>query len=100
MSDKSCPNCGHTMTFGEYVRTGFLRFQCRRCGAELRADTRRMFLASLVAAVPLGLAVSQAMDEPAWWFGVAAALGFLFVVHYWLVGVELARGQGAARSRG
>lgn len=100
MSDKSCPNCGHTMTFGEYVRTTSLRFQCRQCGVDLRADSRRVLLASLVAAVPLGLAVSQAMDEPAWWFGVAAALGFLFVVHYWLLGVDLVRDQRASGSRG
>ena len=99
MSDKACPRCGHHVTFGEFVRATSLRFRCRQCGAELNASLRRTLLATLIAAVPLGLAGSMALGEPIWWLGVVAALGFFFVVHYGFLQVELFRGGEAPRSR-
>ena len=96
MSDKSCPRCGRRVAFSEYLRTTSLRFACRRCGAGLGVDLRRAFLAPLVSAVLLGFAGSQALAEPVWWFGVAAALGLSVLVHYGLLRVDLYdRGEAA-----
>lgn len=100
MSGKSCRRCGRRVTFGEYVRTTSLRFDCRQCGVELSVDLRRAFLAPLISAVPLALTMSQALTQPVWWLGVACALAFSFLLHHGLLRVELHRGSNAASSRG
>lgn len=100
MPEKSCPNCGRPITFSEYVRRTSLHFECRGCGIALSADLQRAMLAPLVSTVPLALTLSQALQEPWWWIGVAAALAFSFLLHFWLFRVRMARRAEASSSRG
>lgn len=88
MADKSCPNCGRRITFGEFLRTMSLRFECCDCGIELCADRRHTMIASLIGAVPLALTISQALGDPIWWLGVAAAVGLFLLVQFRLLTVR------------
>jgi uncharacterized protein (DUF983 family) len=93
MSGKSCPRCGNRITLRQYLRTTSLRFECCQCGAYLSSDMRRTFLAPLISALPLGLAISQAIDHPVWWLGVVAVLGLSLFLSYWMFRIELHHGS-------